>query len=346
MFDAPISIDAILYKFATRQITIVLKHDCVTYLDVEKESEVQDFLKHLDIIADPRGLASSYDTFSPPSLDVNRCSDSRYGEIMASLLLNLPGEIRNRVYTLVLEHDAAVTKIKHKKEFKRLTSYNTYDSWEDMYYGRWSRKKEEAGPPNSYAGLTRVCRQIREEYLPSSRAVWNVMYAGYDDLVDLPAILLNGHTHRNILTGLEIRVRTTDMAMNSHVDLLPILRASANPQTGFRCGVDKYEKLNEELYLGYLLLYRILEHKHKDWLAMLRESAFVDAILFNLTSRDIKIVLGHKGAAYIDGENASQVRNLLESMEVVKETRHSGTLVLRISGASVSVTQSPASEDV
>ncbi|KAL1595164.1 hypothetical protein SLS60_009852 [Paraconiothyrium brasiliense] len=140
-----------------------------------------------------------------------------------------------------------------------------------------------------------------------------------------------------------IRVRTTDGTLASYVDLLPILRART-----FRleCVVDKYENMKDELYLGYLLLSRILDHNHKDWFAMLREPVFVDAILFNLASRDIKIVLGPKGAAYIDGENPRQVRNFLGSMEVAKETKHSGTLVFRISDVTVSVTQSRAVEAV
>ncbi|KAF2445646.1 hypothetical protein P171DRAFT_431037 [Karstenula rhodostoma CBS 690.94] len=260
---------------------------------------------------------------------------------MAPSFLDLPGEIRNCVYGLVAEHDGKVKNIKHRSELNRRICIHDYGY--PMRVKLDARRALEAEPRYNYAGLTRVCRQIREEYLPLCVAHQTsdlAMCVGYDDLVDLPAILLDKNAYGKTAKELTIRVRTTDKTLNSAVDLLPVIRAKAH---SLRCELQKFEYMEDEFFLGYLLLQRILYHKNEDWLAVIREPAFFDAILFNRSSRHIKIMLGQKGAAWVDAENQRQVCNLLESMEISKERGKS--MVSHIENAMVSVTQSPSLQD-
>lgn len=54
MLQGPTAFDAILFKYASRQLKIVLKHDHFTHLDVTNEREVGRFLKHLGVRAGGR----------------------------------------------------------------------------------------------------------------------------------------------------------------------------------------------------------------------------------------------------------------------------------------------------
>ncbi|KAJ4347269.1 uncharacterized protein N0V89_011209 [Didymosphaeria variabile] len=67
-----------------------------------------------------------------------------------SPLLKLPGELRNRIYELVATDDEPVHVVR------------CFDDGDQS-----DTKREGQDFKSNYAGLTRVCRQIRDEYLPS-----------------------------------------------------------------------------------------------------------------------------------------------------------------------------------
>ncbi|KAJ4347292.1 uncharacterized protein N0V89_011232 [Didymosphaeria variabile] len=70
---------------------------------------------------------------------------------MASPLLELPGEIRNRIYKFVAAGHGRPVEVKHLKSEDKDAKVCGY---------------------GTYAGLTRVCRQIRKEFLPSEFPSW------------------------------------------------------------------------------------------------------------------------------------------------------------------------------
>ncbi|KAF2445658.1 hypothetical protein P171DRAFT_431049 [Karstenula rhodostoma CBS 690.94] len=75
----------------------------------------------------------------------------------ASPLLKLPGEIRNRIYALVATDDEPV-KIRHLGTIRQTEKEDEVEDVNDVEHVE-----------GNCAGLTRVGRQIREEYLPIYR---------------------------------------------------------------------------------------------------------------------------------------------------------------------------------
>lgn len=76
--------------------------------------------------------------------------------------------------------------------------------------------------------------------------------------------------------------------------------------------------MTEEVFYGYRLLQRILDHKDITWLQYILEPDFFKAILFKRAPRHIKIVLGRKGAAQVCVKDEDQVRRFLNQTGVDK----------------------------
>ncbi|KAL1595151.1 hypothetical protein SLS60_009839 [Paraconiothyrium brasiliense] len=115
---------------------------------------------------------------------------------MHPLFLNLPGELRNRIYDLAATTDNATRLV----------------------------KRTPSSAPSTYAALTRVCRQIREEYLPiQQHNAYLQVY--FEELNDFICTFFN---EDNPVRFLQIEFRRLHTTPEVEVELLPILRALAN----------------------------------------------------------------------------------------------------------------------
>lgn len=78
---------------------------------------------------------------------------------------------------------------------------------------------------------------------------------------------------------------------------------------------------------------------------MIRESVWIDTILFKFASRRINIVLNHDAIPFLDVKNKPNVHEFLKFLGVVSDTEDDPcTLVSDISNVTVAVTRSPAPE--
>ncbi|KAF1973398.1 hypothetical protein BU23DRAFT_568405 [Bimuria novae-zelandiae CBS 107.79] len=208
---------------------------------------------------------------------------------MKQLLLNLPGELLNRIYELVVAHDAKVEKTSHRTEAERCKVDRIHEmmrSTASELPHRTIRLVEEEMnyKPSFYARLA---------VLLSERKGSLTLHADYDKFRPLPASYFEDAQNIGSVQNLHLSVSSRAFNNDSHVDLLPILRAKADHDIDFECQVEKNGHFHDDAFRSYLLLKRILGHENGDWLVLFSEPVSVDAVLFKISTREINVVLKH-----------------------------------------------------
>ncbi|KAF1973390.1 hypothetical protein BU23DRAFT_568397 [Bimuria novae-zelandiae CBS 107.79] len=206
--------------------------------------------------------------------------------------LKLPAELRNRVYNFVATPATDPIHISHPKN-----DVHKIDS-----------QKEKARSMGTYAALTRVCSQIRKEYLPLHQEQARVSL-DYDDLDDYMRTFFMLERPGKLL---RINVSShINQSQHHYVNILRLLRAQAcvpnfecrAEWTGTDPPVDRDEGLAwRTARYAYAELKNHLDNHDANWMVLLRENSYsiTDihflAIHFRFGSATTTFVLNPKGA--------------------------------------------------
>ncbi|KAI8931003.1 hypothetical protein NX059_012014 [Plenodomus lindquistii] len=143
-----------------------------------------------------------------------------------SLLLKLPGEIRNHIYDYAVEGDGPIILRHHDPTIYLQRKYISRWDLSPSYHCKECEHGESLRPFNwrAYYGLTQVCRQIRSEFLPLHRTrtrvhIYQTEFRKYLDML----LELSGGQVRNVAGNVVLRATDCARLRLPPLDLLPLI---------------------------------------------------------------------------------------------------------------------------
>ncbi|KAL1595152.1 hypothetical protein SLS60_009840 [Paraconiothyrium brasiliense] len=173
----------------------------------EMEAAVQDLRNLVDFAKEEGEENLEMDAVD----SVRRALQHRMAEDLGLKTVSEGVELRNRIYELVATDDEPVQVVRR------------FDDGDNS-----DMKSKDQDFRSNYAGLTRVCRHIRDEYLPIHRQYARISL-NYDDLEQWMK-LLGEHPP---VKELEVRISAFQNCHSSRarIDWLPLLRARASSRS-------------------------------------------------------------------------------------------------------------------